>query len=244
MAITLEICCGSSDDALVAAGCGIRRIELNAAMALGGLTPSPAETRIAKEAGLEVLSMLRPREAGFCYTQADYRTMLLDAEYQLSAGADGLVFGFLSEDGRVDEARCREMMGLLKGKKAVFHRALDVVPDWREALDVLIGLGFARALTSGQRATAPEGAETLREMCEYAKGRIEILPGGGIRPHNIRALLDATGCDQAHASAHAAQTDSSTAGNPRIRFGVAGSEEQTYKMADAGIIEALLRAIG
>jgi copper homeostasis protein len=40
----------------------------------------------------------------------------------------------------------------------------------------------------------------LRTLVERAAGRIEILAGGGIRPHNLTDLLAATGVEQVHAS--------------------------------------------
>ena len=126
--------------------------------------------------------MVRPREGGFCYTQAEFDTALEDAKLLLSHGADGLVFGFLHQDGTLDVERTRIMAELARdaGRESVFHRAIDVTPDWRAALDVLMELGVARVLTSGQQASVPLGADTIRQMGEYAAGRIEILPGGGV----------------------------------------------------------------
>jgi copper homeostasis protein len=84
--------------------------------------------------------------------------------------------------------------------ETVFHRAIDETPDWRSALDALMDLGFTRVLTSGQKPTASEGADTLAAMTEYAAGRIEVLPGGGIRQGNVRALIKKTDCTQVHFS--------------------------------------------
>lgn len=238
----VEICCGSADDALEAGRAGIRRIELSSGMLLGGLTPSRGALRVARRSGAAIMAMVRPREGGFHYTQAEFESMLLDARDLLDAGAKGIVFGILREDGRVDAERCAVFMQALQGATAVFHRAIDVTPDWREALDTLIDLGIQRVLTSGQAPSAPEGLDTLQAMVAHAAGRIEILPGGGIRPHNLRAVLAATGSGQIHATAHSLRRDASTRGNPLIHFGAAGYSEEEYKMVDIEKVRLLLAA--
>jgi copper homeostasis protein len=155
---------------------------------------------LVKKIGIKTMVMLRPREGGFCYTAAEFDTMLADARLFREAGADGAVFGILLPDGSVDRVRCGKLMEELSGMETVFHRAMDETPDWREALDALAGLGFTRVLTSGQKPTASEGADTLAAMVKYAAGRVEILPGGGIRQGNVRALIEKTGCTQVHFS--------------------------------------------
>ena len=158
----IEACCGSADDVIQAAQGGADRVELNSALFLGGLTPTPgcleaARTRVT----LPIMAMLRPREGGFCYTEAEFDTMLRDGRHLLAAGADGLVFGCLHADGSVDEARTRELVTLAEGRDTVFHRAIDVVPDWKRALDALIRLGVTRVLTSGQSPAPSYGAAVL-----------------------------------------------------------------------------------
>ncbi|MEG2697655.1 MAG: copper homeostasis protein CutC, partial [Ruthenibacterium sp.] len=96
--ITLEICCGSVDDVYQAQRAGADRVELNASMFLGGLTPSIGAMKTAKKAGVEIMAMVRPREGGFCYTAHEYAAMLEDAKSLLAAGADGIVFGILHAD--------------------------------------------------------------------------------------------------------------------------------------------------
>ena len=242
--IIVEICCGSADDVIQSKLAGADRVELNSGMFLGGLTPTIGQLIIAKRTGLPVLTMVRPREGGFDYTEAEYETMLLDAVELKRAGADGIVFGFLNSDGTVNEKRCAEMMKVIGDKESVFHRAIDVVPDRKAALDILIKLGVTRVLTSGQEPSALYGAGVIREMIEYAAGRIEILPGGGIRPGNAAELVEKTGVDQIHAAISKNMVDNSTVGNPDIFFGGAlYPPEDKYKIADAGKIEALINSV-
>lgn len=242
--ITVEICCGSADDVFRAKAAGAHRVELNAALFLGGLTPSIGALALAREADLGIMAMVRPRGGGFCYTERETQTMLLDAQELLDCGADGIVFGFLHEDGRVDQERCRKMMKVIGTKTSVFHRAIDVTPNWRDALDALMDLKINRVLTSGQAATALEGMDTVKEMRAYVAGRIEILPGAGIRANNVKALLTHTGCDQVHASMSSLRPDISTMGNPAIHF--SGSQlppEDSFSMADAARIRQFIDAV-
>ena len=94
----LEICCGSFEDVKTAWQNGADRVELNSALYLGGLTPSTANLICAKEqCSIPIVTMVRPRGGGFCYSQDEYETMLLDARILLEHGADGIAFGFLTE---------------------------------------------------------------------------------------------------------------------------------------------------
>ncbi len=243
----LEICCGSAEDAIAAWEGGAGRVELNSDLFHGGLTPTVGSLLTVKKAapGLQVMCMVRPREGGFCYTETEFAVMLADARALLDAGADGIVFGFLHEDGTVDQARCRAMLDVIGGKTSVFHRAIDVTPDPIAALDVLIGLGVDRVLTSGQRPTVPEGMETLRAMIGHAAGRIEILPGGGITPENAAWVKGELGVDTVHLAIQRTAYDRSAMGNPAIYFGGAVyPPEDRYGRTDASDVAGLLARLG
>ena len=130
--VLLEVCCGSADDVIEAHKAGADRVELNSDLFHGGLTPTLGELIVAKrETGMRIMAMVRPREGGFHYTEAEFATAVEDAKLLLAHGADGLVFGFLHEDGTLDGERTRVLAELAQaaGKESVFHRAIDVVPD-------------------------------------------------------------------------------------------------------------------
>lgn len=251
MQILLEVCCGCLEDAVNAESGGADRIELNTALFLGGLTPSEGLLREVKNrVQIPVICMVRPREGGFCYTAADYAVMKAGAEALLKSGADGLAFGFLKEDGAVDELRTAEFIDFVRklnpDAQLVFHRAFDVVPNREAALETLISLGVHRVLTSGGRESAPKGAENIRKLIRQAAGRIEILPGGGITPENAAEFVKATGTAAIHASARKVVCDPSTRQNPEIFFGGkiggAGVPEDEYKVTDADRVRALKAA--
>jgi copper homeostasis protein len=218
--ILLEICCGSLDDAIEAERGGADRVELCSALSLGGLTPSFGTIVEAKaRLKISIMVMIRPRAGGFCYGEAESAAMERDAIMAIEQGADGLVFGILSSKGEIDVERSRRMKTIAKDKQTVFHRAFDVTPEPFKALDKLIDLGITRVLTSGQQRSVPEGVDLIRELREYAQGRIEVLPGGGIKPHNLREVLERTGCNQVHLTALERRTDTSTQARPEITFG-------------------------
>ena len=242
--ILIEACCGSAEDALHAARGGADRVEMNTALYLGGLTPSVGSLRVLREtSAVPVMAMLRPREGGFCYSDTAFRTMLSDGEQLLASGADGLVFGCLTPEGEIDEPRVRALVALCGSRPAVFHRAIDVVPDWRRALEALIRCGVTRVLTSGQAKSAILGAQTIAQMVRFSQGAIEILPGAGVTPDNVLELLEITGCTQVHLSRRRELRDTSTRANPSLRFGHPQSPpEDEYKVTDAEAF-ARLRAL-
>lgn len=242
--ILIEACCGSAEDALHAARGGADRVEMNTALYLGGLTPSIGSLRVLREtSAVPVIAMLRPREGGFCYSETAFRTMLSDGEQLLATGADGLVFGCLTPEGEIDEPRVRALVALCGSRPAVFHRAIDVVPDWRRALEALIRCGVTRVLTSGQAKSAILGAQTIAQMVRFSQGAIEILPGAGVTPDNVLELLEITGCTQVHLSRRRELRDTSTRANPSLRFGHPQSPpEDEYKVTDAEAF-ARLRAL-
>ena len=243
--IVAEVCCGSADDAILAAQAGADRIELNMALQFGGLTPSPGEFLIVRErVKIPVLCMLRPRPGGFCYTDAEFETILSDARYFLEHGADGVVFGFLRRDGTVDTERCRLLAEIASGREAVFHRAFDVCRNPLTAIDELSALGVCRILTSGGKPSAEEGIGEIGRFVEYAAGRLEILAGGGVRRHNFERILRETGCHQIHFTCHRDEPDGSAAGNPLLSFNAPPPpDESTFRIVDRGPLEDFLRRI-
>jgi copper homeostasis protein len=206
--IQLEICIESADDAVTAVEAGADRLELNAALQLGGITPSLGLlTEIRRLIGSQfpIVVMIRARAGDFCYSGTEFDVMRLDADALLKHGASGLAFGILTYDFRIDHARCEKLVELVRScpsatEGAVFHRAFEFVHDPLAAIDELAKLGVTRIMTSGQRVTASEGASEIARYLAHAAGRVEILPAAGIRPENVEALVYATGCRQVHAS--------------------------------------------
>jgi len=242
--LILEVCVASLDDAIAAERGGADRLELNSALSLGGLTPSLGLLQAVRETvSIPIIAMIRPRAGGFHYRPGEYTSMLRDIEWALRSGADGIAFGILQEDGRIDLARCRRVIEQIEGHPIVFHRAFDVVPDQASALEQLIDLGVTRVLTSGGEPTALEGADRIAQLRRQAGGRIEVLPASGIRPDNVGSLLSATGCDQVHASLGTLGRDPSTLGNPRIAFSGDALPEDGYRATDLQAVRAMRKVL-
>jgi copper homeostasis protein len=241
----LEICCGSIDDAIQSEKGGADRVELCSALFLGGLTPSIGTIQEAKRRlKIPVIVMVRPRGGGFCYTDAEFATMERDAAAAIDASADGVVFGILKEDGHIDERRTKRIRRIIGKRQAVFHRAFDVTPDPFRALDQLIDLGITRVLTSGQKDSVPEGVELIAKLVEHAGNRIEILPGGGIRPYNMNEIVQRTRCRQIHMTAWAKVQDRSTHAHRDVTFGGAlQPPEDVFDMTDAGLVKAIVKGL-
>jgi copper homeostasis protein len=236
--VLLEIAAASVEDALAAQSGGAARVELNAALALGGLTPTLgllAEVRAS--VSLPIIAMLRPRPGGFAYSDGEFRVLRRDLDLLHAAGADGIAVGILTENGEVDAERMREVVRVAGPRPVVMHRAFDLVPDPFAALEQLIDLGVTRVMTSGQEATAYNGAGRIAELIRRAVGRIDVLPAGGINRFTVADVLSRTGCDQIHCGLRMKRTDPSARGRPHITFGTTvPSAEDQYDVVDAAAV--------
>ena len=204
---TLEICTGDPEGIQTAFAAGADRIELCSGLAEGGLTPSIAAIRFAsrlRKGSVNVL--IRPRAGDFVYTPAEIEVMTDDIRSAMAAGASGIVAGALTPDGKVDIDACRAFISAAgNDADSTFHRAFDVVSDPFEALETIIGLCFKRILTSGQAASALEGAELIARLRKQAAGRIEIMAGAGVCPENAAEIIRLTDADALHASARSSK---------------------------------------
>jgi copper homeostasis protein len=245
MTIQLEICTASVEDCIKAERGGADRVELNCALMLGGLTPSLGALRESRASVLlPIIAMIRPRPAGFCYSRAEFAVMQRDAETALAEGADGIAFGILTAAGALDLKRCRQMVKLAVGRQAVFHRAFDVVRNPLTALEQLIDLGVTRVMTSGQEASAYNGAANIAEYIRQAAGRIEILPAGGINRFTVADVIQRTGSNQVHASLSTISKDHSASGRPQVSFGGAIKQsEDEFTVTDAEAVSRLRTAL-
>jgi copper homeostasis protein len=196
----LEICCYGIDCAVTAQQAGADRIELCAAPKEGGLTPSAGVLRKVKErVSIPVHPIIRPRGGDFCYTDAEFETMLEDIAFVRELGYPGLVIGMLDGEGHVDMPRMKRVMEQAQGMTVTFHRAFDMCHNPHLALEQLTDLGVARILTSGQQQNAELGLSLLRELKQHSRAPI-IMAGAGVRLSNLKKFVD-QGIDEMHSSA-------------------------------------------
>ncbi|WP_407660448.1 copper homeostasis protein CutC [Kaistia algarum] len=200
MGVTVEICVESAEGLAAAMAGGADRIELCAALSLGGLTPSPGLMRIAAKAAIPVYAMIRPREGDFVYSPADFDQMRREIDAVRSAGLAGIAIGACEQGGRLDAEALFHLMAHAKGLGATLHRAFDAAPDPFEAIDIAVGLGFERVLSSGGPGTAEDNRMRVAEFVRHAGARISVMPGSGVRSRNVTRILAATGAYEVHAS--------------------------------------------
>ena len=198
----LEIAANSVASAMAAEEGGADRIELCASLGEGGLTPSYATIALVRQQlRIPVYVLIRPRAGDFLYDEIEIETMCRDIEAAAHLGCDGVMIGALDAEGNIATASCRTLIVAAGSLGVTFHRAFDLTRDPRAALDDIIALDCERVLTSGQAASAIEGAATIRALIGHAADRIAVMPGAGIDSGNISALREATGAHEFHASA-------------------------------------------
>jgi len=208
----LEFCVTEYDGALLAAEHGAKRIELCSDLSIGGVTPSHGLIDSCADV-IETHVLVRPRGGDFCHDQAELEIMFNDIIQAHHAGATGVVFGVLLEDGKIDIPANSYLIDFAKQRKlvATFHRAFDQVKDPKLALEEVIKMGFQRILTSGTATSALEGKEILKDLVKQAAGRIEIMAGGGVGPDHAAELIN-IGVNALHCSIHNKATSSSPMG--------------------------------
>ena len=196
--IKIEVCAFSLESCLAAEKGGANRIELCGSMYEGGTTPSAGLIQIVKQRiNIEIHAMIRPRGGDFCYSEEEISVMQADIRMAKELGCEGIVLGILQTNGRVNIAQTKELVALAKPMIVTFHRAIDMTPDYLEALEDIIETGCERILTSGQKNTAIKGIKNIKTLVEKANGRIEIMAGSGVNIDNAQALMH-TGVNALH----------------------------------------------
>jgi copper homeostasis protein len=144
-------------------------------------------------------------------------------------GVPGVVSGCLTASGEVDAERTGELLRLARPMSFTFHRAFDMVCDPVQALEVLIGLGVDRVLTSGQRGSAIEGLENLKQLGALANGRIIVMPCGRLRAATIGQVCRESGLFEMHFAAHKAEPSGMIFRNAQVAMGATPLEHEYEK---------------
>jgi copper homeostasis protein len=200
--ILLEVCVDNVHGLAAALAGGADRIELCAALDVGGLTPSAGLMRAAAASPVPVVAMIRPRAGDFLYDAAECAVMLADIDAVHAAGLHGVVLGASRIDGRLDHRTLQTLLAHARqrGLTCTLHRAFDLCPDLAEATRTAVGLGFERILTSGGAPTAGEGIDQLARCFAQAAGALVVMPGAGINADTIAALRTRLPLTDVHAS--------------------------------------------
>ena len=201
---TLEVCVDNIESVITASKKGVDRLELCSALGVEGLTPSSTLVSFAKQhSSCELHAMIRPRSGGFIYSQREVGLMKEDISHLSDVGVDGIVIGCLTPDNRISEDDCSMLLSHAKALnlEVTCHRAIDMVPDYWQGMQILINLGFDRVLTSGHHCNITEGESMLAEAQKRYGSDIQVMAGGGVRPDNIGRLLSVTEIKHIHCSA-------------------------------------------
>jgi len=233
--VDVEIAVQDVTGVLVARAAGADRVELCIALATGGMTPPIGLVEAAVGTGMPVHPLVRTRPGGFVYDPSELDVLVRDVRAAVRAGAAGVVVGALRPDREVDEYAVAALVDAAGGAGVTFHRALDVVPDRRRALDRLADLGVTRVLTSGGADRAVAGRGELADLVQHARvsgGRVQVMAGGGVRVPDIGELVRA-GVDAVHLSARRAAQDLGASGPGGGLTGYDVTDEATVRAAVA-----------
>ncbi|XP_064600205.1 copper homeostasis protein cutC homolog [Liolophura sinensis] len=239
----MEVCVDSVASARNAEKGGAARLELCASLVEGGTTPSCGMLQVMKRSvALPVFVMIRPRGGDFLYSPDEFDVMKQDITSLKQAGADGMVFGILTPEGKVDITRCKELVELSRPLPITFHRAIDMTEDIAEALESIIATGCERILTSGGEGTSVDGTTVIKQLVSQAKGRILVVPGGGITPENLGRILDETGAGEFHGTARGKVESKMKFRKSGVTMGSAGdgTSEFAWKESSADIVRLMI----
>lgn len=237
--LALEVCTDTPEGVRAAARAGADRIEICSALDLGGLSPGPgliaAAAEATRQAGLPAHMLIRPRAGDFTATAAELDAMCADVAAARAAGLAGVVIGVRDAAGGLDRDALERLATAAGPLALTLHRVIDTVADPCAALEMAVGLGFRRVLSSGGAPRAGDGLDGLARLVAQAAGRIEIMAGGGVTPAQVPALI-ATGIDALHGSCRAPADTPAQTQTDGFGFGTA---RQTDPQAIAALMAAM-----
>lgn len=234
----LEVCVDSVESAVNAELGGADRIELCGDLIVGGITPSLALfDRIREKVNLPIHVLLRPRFGDFLYSEEEMEVLIRQAKMFAEAGADNLVIGCLTLDGRLDLEAMHRIIDAANGTPINLHRAFDMCRDLNEALEDAKKLGIVSILTSGGYASALEGVEVLDRLKKHA-GNIDIMAGAGMNAKNIKYMMDNSSLTAYHMSGKKILQSRMQYRNPRVNMGLPTLSEYEIIQTDAAEIRA------
>jgi copper homeostasis protein len=196
MIISTEICASTIRDVAVAMEAGVDRVELCSVWKAGGITPGIVVVQSAVAMGMEVRALIRPREGTFVHSRSELVWSTEEAKLMMDCGAERVVVGGLTEEGRLDERYLEAMCKAVGPEHLVWHRAIDMSEDALSDVTLLLNAGVNAVLSSGGAARAVEGVDRIKRMADLG---MEVVAGGGVRPKDVMTLAEA-GVEAVHAS--------------------------------------------
>lgn len=244
---TLEICVDSLASARFAVAAGADRLELCAALAVGGLTPYAALLRqIREETDIPVRCLMRHRAGDFLYSAEERELLRRQISELKDAGADGFVIGCLTADGQLDKVAMMPLIEACGGKGITLHRCIDVSADPEQTYLDAMELGIDTVLTSGGAPSAKAGMETIARLLELRDrlGGPEVLIGAGVNAAVIAEIR--TRCPGARAFHMSGKREVESAMRFRregIPMGLPGLDEWHIQQTDSAAVAAARAAL-
>ncbi|MEY4675183.1 MAG: hypothetical protein RL148_2967 [Planctomycetota bacterium] len=243
--VVVEVAVDSVAGALAAEQAGAHRIELCAALELGGVTPGGGLLAAVRDrVHIPVFVIVRPRCGDFLYDEGEFATMEHEVVHAREAGADGVVVGVLRKDGTLDVERMARLVSLARPMAVTCHRAFDMCVDQAAALEQLVALGVERVLTSGGQKTARQGAMQVAALVRQAAGRIAVMAGAGVRSDHVAELVRRTGVAEVHLSAAVLAPSAMAWRNPFVSMGGAAQpSEYEQRRTDGAEVARVVAAV-
>jgi copper homeostasis protein len=238
-----EIASHTLEAALAAQAGGAHRVELFSSPLGGGVTPSEGAISIARDKlSIDLHVLIRPRMGDFLYSNEEFEVMLRDVSAAKRLGANGVVFGLVNQDGSIDVDRTSELVAASRPMSVTIHRAFDACKDLSRALDDAIGCGVDRVLTSGGEHTAIDGLPTIADLVRRASDQIIVMAGAGIKPDNVRVIVEKTGVREIHAGLRSVVPSPMRYQNQKLSFGSPVNEYEKIVVREQDV-QALLEQV-
>lgn len=204
--IHLEVGSRTVEDTIAAWKGGADRVEMYVSPQEGALTPSlgfvekAVAAKKALGSTLGLYAMIRPRNGDFLYSNYDFEIMKRDTQVLYDAGAEGFIFGIITEDGELDVKRMAEIIKLCPNRKLTLHRAFESLKDPMKGVEQCIDLGINYFFTGGPSPYGRWNDGWIPRLIEKADGKIDLVIAIGPRFKNsdIPWLVKTTGATNYH----------------------------------------------
>jgi copper homeostasis protein len=242
--VLLEVCVDSVESAAASERGGADRVELCAGLPEGGTTPSAGMiAAVRKKIAIGLQVMIRPRGGDFCYSADEFGIMQRDILIAKQLGANGVVFGILDTDGKVDKERIRQLIDMARPLKVTCHRAFDMARDLEQALEDLMEIGVDRVLTSGGKKSAVDAMPTLKQLVQQSQGRISLMACGELSIANVKAVIAYSNVTEVHAGLGTTVTSTMKFRNQKIEMGTLTNSEYQHIVVTESSVRELRAAI-
>lgn len=232
----LEVCVDSLESAVNAAAGGADRLELCGDLVVGGVTPSMELYQLIREkVEVPIHVLMRPRFGDFLYNEEELELMVRQTKSFAKSGADAIVLGCLTKDGRLDWEKMERLMAVAGNMKVHLHRAFDMCCDLPQALEEAKAHGINTILTSGGHANAVAGMDVLRDLHANA-GPVNIMAGAGVSAGVIEEIYTQTGITVFHMSGKKEIESEMRYRNPKVNMGLPQLSEYQKLVTDADTV--------